>query len=462
MKKSRGKIFRNALLLAVLLALAAVSVFWIYMEFLNAETPDSGGAARIAAPAPTDPASLRPPARYAAGADIESAPEDQSPPFDSAGFFPEKMPRNGSDSAASNGAYSEEGALLLAAAGYVIAPEPNGNVPDLNGNLPDPNGIVPNPNGIVPNPRGPGNSAAGGAENAGASEAAEGLGGANGAGGASGADGAGTKGHLSLVKQFAARTALYPNSPLSAFSAGVAYTPAHDDIHLSAFSSSVAAVLLTADQLLSENGEIMDSLADYADRTEKFIYLTIDDGPSKLTRKYLDIFEEKGVRATFFVVGSKAKQYPDRIRDMYEGGHCIANHSYTHNYDRLYQSASAFRSELERCEKAINEILGTEYGMKVFRFPGGSGYKNAYKYKSEVKKLGYSYYDWNVLNGDAQIKDKSADSLYKFMLSTYKKQDEVILLIHDSDTKQTTLDMLGKAIDFFIGEGYGFRTLDEK
>ena len=79
-----------------------------------------------------------------------------------------------------------------------------------------------------------------------------------------------------------------------------------------------------------------------------------------------------------------------------------------------------------------------------------------------VHDRGYKYYDWNCLNGDAQLKNKTPDILYNYMLSTYKKQDEVILLMHDTATKQTTVDMLGRAIDFFLENGYEFRTLDER
>jgi peptidoglycan/xylan/chitin deacetylase (PgdA/CDA1 family) len=48
------------------------------------------------------------------------------------------------------------------------------------------------------------------------------------------------------------------------------------------------------------------------------------------------------------------------------------------------------------------------------------------------------------------------------MLTTFKEQDEVILLMHDTATKQTTVNMLERAIDFFLEKGYQFNTLDEK
>ena len=59
--------------------------------------------------------------------------------------------------------------------------------------------------------------------------------------------------------------------------------------------------------------------------------LTFDDGPHpELTPKLLDILRQKGVRATFFVLGSNVAKYPDIARRIVAEGHEIANHSYSH------------------------------------------------------------------------------------------------------------------------------------
>ena len=61
------------------------------------------------------------------------------------------------------------------------------------------------------------------------------------------------------------------------------------------------------------------------------IGLTFDDGPSaERTAFVLDILKEKGVRATFFVQGSHAQQYPDLVRRIKAEGHVIGNHSWDH------------------------------------------------------------------------------------------------------------------------------------
>src|SRR5215212_9431576 len=65
--------------------------------------------------------------------------------------------------------------------------------------------------------------------------------------------------------------------------------------------------------------------------TEPEVWLTIDDGPSPAhTAAMLDLLDRFEARATFFVIGMKAEQYPHLITEILTRGHEIANHTYTH------------------------------------------------------------------------------------------------------------------------------------
>ena len=66
------------------------------------------------------------------------------------------------------------------------------------------------------------------------------------------------------------------------------------------------------------------------------VALTFDDGPHpETTRRVLEMLRANGgQRATFFVVGRKARQYPDVVREIHAAGHAIGLHGYEH--DRLY------------------------------------------------------------------------------------------------------------------------------
>src|SRR5258708_3225653 len=60
--------------------------------------------------------------------------------------------------------------------------------------------------------------------------------------------------------------------------------------------------------------------------------LTFDDGPHpERTPRVLDALEQHGIRATFFVVGSKAAEHPELIRRMVAAGHDVGHHSYSHS-----------------------------------------------------------------------------------------------------------------------------------
>ena len=65
---------------------------------------------------------------------------------------------------------------------------------------------------------------------------------------------------------------------------------------------------------------------------KKSIALTFDDGPHpENTPRILDILKDKGVKATFFVIGKNAEKYPDLLRRIDAEGHIVGNHSYSHN-----------------------------------------------------------------------------------------------------------------------------------
>ena len=102
---------------------------------------------------------------------------------------------------------------------------------------------------------------------------------------------------------------------------------------------------------------VMPDLTPY--KEGKVIYLTFDDGPDdKNTPAILDILKENGVHATFYVTGQHAELHPDVLQRIYAEHHAIGNHSYDHDYKKLYTSPDAFLSEMERTDEIIHGIPG--------------------------------------------------------------------------------------------------------
>ena len=90
--------------------------------------------------------------------------------------------------------------------------------------------------------------------------------------------------------------------------------------------------------------------------TERVIALTFDDGPNPLyTPQILDVLAHYQVKATFFMVGTNVRQYPQIVREVQEGGHAIANHTQSH--PRLIgRSFAQVREELRLCDQALCEV----------------------------------------------------------------------------------------------------------
>lgn len=203
----------------------------------------------------------------------------------------------------------------------------------------------------------------------------------------------------------------------------------------------------------------------------KRCYLTFDDGPSsKVTGKVLDVLAKYNAKATFFEVGKNIREHPDVTKRVYDEGHLVANHSYSHDYNALYATEESFSNEMKQCEQAIKDATGQDEIFKLTRFPGGSynaGDHAAEKqiYKGTLANMGYYYCDWNTLNGDAEGKEKNAAELVDYFKSgaaSYVSQGKnVIVLMHDSDVKQPTVDALDDIIEYLRANGYTFHRLDD-
>ena len=200
----------------------------------------------------------------------------------------------------------------------------------------------------------------------------------------------------------------------------------------------------------------------------KRCYLTFDDGPTdNITPQILAVLKRYGIKATFFELGSMIDKYPDMAKRVYQEGHLIANHAASHDYAKLYATTDSFIHEVNLGFDKIREVMGGKDPFPLFRYPGGSynaGEYGAIKQEDKVllSECGYYYCDWNSLNGDAEGADKNADELFEyFKTSASVGYNNLIVLMHDSSTKQATVDALPNIIESLAADGYTFHRLDE-
>lgn len=172
------------------------------------------------------------------------------------------------------------------------------------------------------------------------------------------------------------------------------------------------------------------------------VYLTFDDGPSANTDQILDILDEYGVKATFFVVGKEG--YNDQYRRIVEEGHTLGMHSYSHVYRDIYESVEAYGQDLEKLHTYLYELTGVD--SRIVRLPGGSSNTVS---KDKIQDIiaylgqqGMTYYDWNVSSGDAASGYVSAQQIADNVLNHVSEHHTSIVLMHDASGKNTTMEAL--------------------
>ncbi len=165
----------------------------------------------------------------------------------------------------------------------------------------------------------------------------------------------------------------------------------------------------------------------------KTMYLTFDDGPSEEnTALILDILKERGIKATFFVIGENVRRHPDIAKRIVEEGHTIGIHCNCHEYQTLYADVDSYLRDFQKAYDTVKEITGAD--AKLFRFPGGSinDYnKDVYQEIIEaMTEQGYIYYDWNASLEDATAK-KEPQTLIRNAVSSAQGRKRVVMLAHD-------------------------------
>lgn len=199
------------------------------------------------------------------------------------------------------------------------------------------------------------------------------------------------------------------------------------------------------------------------DLGKKICYLTFDDGPSGVTQQVLDILTQYGVTGTFFVTAEKPEHF-DMMKKVVDQGSTIALHTYSHDYSKLYASDEAYFEDLQQISDLVEQQTGEV--SKVIRFPGGSSNMISADYNEgimsrlvdEVEEKGYAYFDWNVDSTDASGNGVSVDQIVANATSGIGV-DNAVILMHDTDAKETTVQALPRIIQAYKDAGYTFRPL---
>ena len=215
---------------------------------------------------------------------------------------------------------------------------------------------------------------------------------------------------------------------------------------------------------LTEAGK--ENLKNIYHSQEKIAYLTFDDGPSNNTHEILDILKQYNIKATFFVLGIQVQVFPETTNRIYNEGHYIANHGYSHKYSSIYQSPEQVLNEYNQCNEVVAKTINVpEYNSHVFRFPGGSvGGKYADLKKQAITLLDQNnilHIDWNSLTGDSEKANPTEEYLMDNLQKTTEGKNNLVVLMHDAQAKHITVETLPKVIEYLQQQGYTFKNFYE-
>jgi len=171
------------------------------------------------------------------------------------------------------------------------------------------------------------------------------------------------------------------------------------------------------------------------------ICLTFDDGPDPVyTPKILDVLADYKAKATFFVLGEAAEQFPHLVEQMLQAGHSVGNHTYSHRHPWLMPSERA-KQEVSQANSVIKNITGIT--PRWFRPPFGR-LRNAMRMQAHIEQMttvlwSHSIIDWGLLGTEVGIARRLA-----------KIESGDIVLMHDGRPQHNRPDITAQCLPQFL------------
>jgi len=190
------------------------------------------------------------------------------------------------------------------------------------------------------------------------------------------------------------------------------------------------------------------------DCEDKVIYLTFDAGyENGNVEKILDVLKTEEVSGAFFILGNLIEKNSDLILRMFDEGHLVCNHTYSHKA-MIGKTREEISTELRKLENTCLEKTGNAMA-KYYRPPEGKFDEESMKMISE---LGYKTVFWSFAYADwDNDKQMSAESAKKKILENIHNGE--VMLLHP--TSSTNAEILGEIIRELKSQGFRFGTLDE-
>ncbi len=205
---------------------------------------------------------------------------------------------------------------------------------------------------------------------------------------------------------------------------------------------------------------------------ENTVSLSFDDGPSpEYTETLLDILKQHKVKATFFLLGKRVKDFPELAAKIKAAGHLIGNHSYSHpNFHKIKLERA--KKEISDTHELIKEL--TPQQISYFRYPYGNSTCKVNKYLENKNYISVGWHidtcDWAFSDGEITDAERIACflpqkkrqklSFEDFVVSETERVGGGILLFHDIHRR--TVESIGPIIERLKAKGYVFTKVNNK
>jgi len=189
----------------------------------------------------------------------------------------------------------------------------------------------------------------------------------------------------------------------------------------------------------------------------KNIALSFDDGPSEHTTELLKILKQYKVKATFFWLGKAIENHPEIVKQAYQQGHLIANHSFSHAKLNQLSAEQLWKNEILPTQNLLKSLIN--YQPKLFRAPFGEITDQQIEYlaKHQMKVIGWSLdsNDWRY------SQDENGHKNIISIIQDHYESNSIIVMHDGGGDRHQTLLAVKKLIPEMQAKGYSLVTIDE-
>lgn len=202
----------------------------------------------------------------------------------------------------------------------------------------------------------------------------------------------------------------------------------------------VASLLIASEK--EQSATQIDTTAQEAVQEKRILYLTFDDGPTEYTDELLDILAAHQMKATFFMLESEMKRFPEAVQRIAAEGHGIGVHGVSHEKDIFYAGNMGPVNEMDQANSALEHIIGMR--THLARTPYGSSPYLTTKQEDALNQKAYILWDWNIDSKDWCY--RNASRTFNATTRAIEKLDKEpkVILFHDIKQAGDTMKMMTK------------------